>query len=337
MREVAGHRPPAPEAPHRVGDRRFVFVDDEIAGPGRAFAGAEPDSLAEHLVQEQEAAVGIGEREPERQAVEQGVDMGVLILAARARDVVEQEEGGQGLGPVGGRDLDDPERRPRPCPRRRSGTDRRARRVSWSTKGAPSSGRASPSGPMVRAAKAGLAARMRPAASTIAAITPASPSRRPRFAGDILLRRAGQIGGRAALEPPQQMIAGAADVAAHWLSGQGQRRHKGLAVAAGGALEGGDRGALARRREPGGGRRAEPVEPTPAGADQRAVAVGQRQRAAGRGKIERGADQREIGGRCDRRVHGSGGAAQQGEGAARRRSGQRRTAQRTGDRRPPTR
>ena len=46
-------RPAAAEAADRVGDRRLVLVDDEVAGPDRALAGAEPDRLAEHLVEEE--------------------------------------------------------------------------------------------------------------------------------------------------------------------------------------------------------------------------------------------------------------------------------------------
>ncbi len=134
-REIARHRR-GPRPKRRTASETAALSSSTTRSPGQAglSVAASPAARAERLVQEQEAAVAVGQREAERKDVEQGVDVGRLVAAARSRHVVEQQEGGERVGSIAGRDLDDPQRRRRPCPRRRTGTGRWPPAARCSTK-----------------------------------------------------------------------------------------------------------------------------------------------------------------------------------------------------------
>ena len=69
--KIARHRRAARIAPHRVGDRGLVFLDDEVAGIGRHVGPVDPGGDVERLVHRQEAAVAVDQRKPDRQDFEQ--------------------------------------------------------------------------------------------------------------------------------------------------------------------------------------------------------------------------------------------------------------------------
>ena len=266
--------------------------------PGQAGRSlwAEPDRLAEHLVEEEEAAVAVGQREAERQAVEQGVDVRSLVVAARARHVVEQEEGRERLGAVAGRDLDDAQAAAPPCPRRRSGTGRSAAAARWSTSGVPSTATGSPSGPTDPRGKGAVGGEDRARRIDDRGHQPGLAHAPARFAGDQPARLGGEIGRFAAPEPPEQMAAAdQRDLAAYSEVGEAERRHDRLAVAAGGADRGLDGGAVAF---PGEVERARPAAPNQA--DQVALAQSRPpspsvSASAQRRAVERGAQQSQVG------------------------------------------
>ena len=80
-REIAGHRRAAGVAAHRIGDRRLVFLDHEIAGIGRHRCALDPGGDAERAVHGQEAAVAIDQREADRQDFEQRLEVGAVERA----------------------------------------------------------------------------------------------------------------------------------------------------------------------------------------------------------------------------------------------------------------
>ena len=69
--DIPGHRRTTGIPSHRIGDRGFVFLDDEIAGIGRHFRTGDPGGVTERLVHGQEAAVAVHQREPDGKHVEQ--------------------------------------------------------------------------------------------------------------------------------------------------------------------------------------------------------------------------------------------------------------------------
>ena len=143
-----GPRRRPPPCPRRRRGRR--------ARPGARWR-SRPTALRNDLVEEEEAAVAVGQREAERQAVEQGVD----VRGHRRRRAGPARRRAAGRrrarpAPSPAGHLDDPQRAARPCLRRRTGTGRSARRRDASTSSLPSTGGASPSGPAARSAKAAI-------------------------------------------------------------------------------------------------------------------------------------------------------------------------------------
>ena len=66
-RKIAGHRGAAGIAPDGIGDRGLVITNHQIAGIERLFALPHAGSPGKRLVEEQEPAITVGEREAKRQ------------------------------------------------------------------------------------------------------------------------------------------------------------------------------------------------------------------------------------------------------------------------------
>ena len=249
--------------------------------PGQAgrLAGGEAGGGAEHLVEEQEAAVAVGEREAERQAVQQGVDMGGLVAAARSRHVVEQKEGGERIRTFAGRDLDDPQ-------------GRRALALGGEVELAVlgrgemlDEGRSLHlAGIAIHAGGAGdegaVGGEDRAGLVDDRGHQPGLAHPASRLAADQPAGLGGEILAVAALQAPQQMsTADLGNVAADRNIGERERRHDGAAVARGGPGHGGDRCPVPFAGELGrGGGADEPAGPGGIGGDQRPLPVGDRQR-----------------------------------------------------------
>ena len=289
--KVARHRRAAGVAAHRVGDRRLVLLDDQIAGIGRHVASPLiPRGAAERLVHGQEAAVAVDQREAERQHVEQRLDVGRTGQARRRR-------AGRTSGAC-------------PAPPSRVGSS-----GTWTTR----SGRAAlalgeqtgrrPSSPVRRGRRsAALARRGRRADRAVGERRLAASKRavgvdqrrhapRPRQAARRSRRRsrsaATSSGSGAARrgEAPQQQVAARAD--ALDLDRDRARRRRDLAGAAGAVAPRRDAAAAASRSRgvgvvarpaSSGARVAEALAIGGVGDQQRAVAVGQRGRLARPGR-----------------------------------------------------
>ena len=219
--------------------------------------------------------------------------MGVLVVAARPGQIVEHQEGRGRVAVVAGGNLDDPERHAvlafggeaelagesvgkmvdegGALDRLAVGVDPGDARSEGAVGGEHDAG-----GIDDRRHHPGLA---QPA---------------PGLARHQQLGLAGNVADAAALEPPQDMeiAADQAGLAAHRGTGQGQRRHFRLPVAAHGVRDGaqgfevGADGEVGRRAGA-----AEPAAPGGVGGDQRSVAVGEGERRGRRRMVERGAEQ----------------------------------------------
>ncbi len=181
----------------------------------------------------------------------------------------------------------------------------------WSTSALPSTGLGSPSAPIVRSGEGGVGGDDRARGIDDRRHQPGLAHPPAGLAGDQPPRLAGDVGFLAALQPPEQVTADQPHLAAHHGAGERQRRHHRAMVAVRGADRRQHRLPVAVEREFGGRcGGAEPLAPGAAGADQGALAVGQRQRHRRRRAVERGAQQRRIVGGGRQRRGGRGRPAQ---------------------------
>ena len=74
-RHVAARRDALGKASYGVGDRRLVFGDDKVGGKLGQTGFFPIDSAQERLIGEQEAAVAVGQRQPQRQCRKQGFEL----------------------------------------------------------------------------------------------------------------------------------------------------------------------------------------------------------------------------------------------------------------------
>ena len=295
-------RPAAAEAADRVGHRRLVLVDDEVAGPGRPLGRRRGRRrLRKALLRKTKRPSRVGQREAERQAVEQGVDVGVLVLAARRPEC--RRAGGRRRAR---------RRRRRPGPgRSASGGAALPSAAKWNWPFGRSGEMVDELGALDRLAlvaawraarrrgwRRGSGRRRRRGRS----ISPASPTRRPASPACSRFASWRQLGAVAAAEVPEQLLAGEPRFAAKHPAVDLEVLNDRAAVAPG--CRAGFLQALAGRLVIGElGRRgaaAEPLPPGPVGADELALAVGQGERRVGSGAVERRAQEADVGalGRC---------------------------------------